>query len=41
MGSLEEKEDGTHSKTIYQTTEGIYNTIEKKLFGEAIQTVCD
>ncbi|MBG9596340.1 DUF3952 domain-containing protein [Bacillus mycoides] len=38
-GIFEEKEDGTHSKTIYQTTEGIYNTIEKKLFGETTEEI--
>ncbi|MDA2100269.1 DUF3952 domain-containing protein [Bacillus cereus] len=37
--TYEQKEDGEHSKTIYQTTEGVYNTKDKSLYGEAIQTV--
>ncbi|MGA4463065.1 DUF3952 domain-containing protein [Bacillus bombysepticus] len=37
--TFEQKEDGEHSKTIHQTTEGVYNTKDKSLYGEAIQTV--
>lgn len=37
--TYEQKEDGEHSKTIYQTSKGIYNTKDKSLYGEAIQTV--
>ncbi|PGZ99159.1 hypothetical protein COE51_10020 [Bacillus pseudomycoides] len=37
--AYEEKEDGTHSKTIYQTTEGIYNTEDKSLYGDTIQKI--
>lgn len=37
--TFEKKEDGEHSKTIRQTTEGVYNTKDKSLYGEAIQTV--
>ena len=37
--TFEQKEDGEHSKTIRQTTEGVYNTKDKSLYGEAIQTV--
>ncbi|MBJ8027252.1 DUF3952 domain-containing protein [Bacillus cereus group sp. N21] len=33
----EEKEDGEHKKTIYQTTEGVYNTKDKSLYGETTQ----
>ncbi|PFW93497.1 hypothetical protein COL32_29900 [Bacillus pseudomycoides] len=35
----EEKEDGEHSKTIRQTTEGVYNTKDKSLYGETTQTI--
>ncbi len=37
--TFEQKEDGEHSKTIRQTTEGAYNTKDKSLYGETIQTV--
>ncbi|PEQ98128.1 hypothetical protein CN280_28545 [Bacillus cereus] len=37
--TFEQKEDGEHSKTIRQTTEGVYNIKDKSLYGEAIQTV--
>ncbi|MFC9418689.1 DUF3952 domain-containing protein [Bacillus mobilis] len=37
--TFEQKKDGEHSKTIRQTTEGVYNTKDKSLYGEAIQTV--
>ncbi|MEC2468866.1 DUF3952 domain-containing protein [Bacillus cereus] len=37
--TFEQKEGGEHSKTIRQTTEGVYNTKDKSLYGEAIQTV--
>ncbi|WP_369899948.1 DUF3952 domain-containing protein [Bacillus manliponensis] len=32
-------EDGEHSKTVYQTTEGIYNTKEKILYGDTTQEI--
>ncbi|PEP76559.1 DUF3952 domain-containing protein [Bacillus pseudomycoides] len=35
----EQKEDGEHSKTIYQTTEGVYNTKDKSLYGGTTQTI--
>ncbi len=35
----EEKEDGEHKKTIYQTTEGVYNTKDKSLYGETTQEI--
>ncbi|MFD0770370.1 DUF3952 domain-containing protein [Bacillus sp. CGMCC 1.60114] len=37
--TYEEKEDGRHSKTIYQTTEGIYNTKDKSLYGDTTQEI--
>lgn len=37
--SYEEKEDGEHSRTIYQTTGGIYNTKEKNLYGMTSQEI--
>ena len=37
--TYEDKEDGKHSKVIYQTTEGIYNTKEKKLYGSTTQEI--
>ncbi|HDT6575244.1 DUF3952 domain-containing protein [Bacillus cereus group sp. BceL300] len=37
--TFEQEKDGEHSKTIRQTTEGVYNTKDKSLYGEAIQTV--
>ncbi|MGG0650951.1 DUF3952 domain-containing protein [Bacillus mycoides] len=35
----EQKEDGEHSKTIRQTTEGVYNTKDKILYGDTTQTI--
>ena len=35
----EEKEDGKHIKTIRQTTEGVYNTKDKSLYGDTTQTI--
>ena len=37
--TFEQKEDGEHSKTIRQTTEGVYNTKDKILYGNTIQTI--
>ncbi|MBC6975016.1 DUF3952 domain-containing protein [Bacillus sp. Xin] len=37
--TFEEKEDGIHKKNIYQTTDGVYNTKEKNLYGTTTQTV--
>ena len=37
--TFEQKEDGEHSKTIRQTTEGVYNTKDKILYGDTIQTI--
>ncbi|MED0993358.1 DUF3952 domain-containing protein [Bacillus nitratireducens] len=37
--AYEEKEDGEHSKTIYQTTEGVYNTKDKSLYGDTTQEI--
>ncbi|CAM4180027.1 DUF3952 domain-containing protein [Bacillus manliponensis] len=37
--TYEEKGDGEHSKNIYQTTEGIYNTKERDLYGSTVQSV--
>lgn len=37
--TYEEKEDGEHSKNLYQTTEGIYNTKERDLYGSTVQSV--
>ncbi|EJS45715.1 hypothetical protein ICG_05950 [Bacillus cereus BAG1X1-3] len=35
----EEKEDGTHDRTIYQTIDGIYNTKDKVLYGNTNQVL--
>ncbi|MFV5174422.1 DUF3952 domain-containing protein [Bacillus cereus] len=37
--TYEQKEDGEHSKTIYQTSKGIYNTKDKSLYGNTIQEI--
>ncbi|PDY47337.1 DUF3952 domain-containing protein [Bacillus pseudomycoides] len=37
--TYEQKEDGRHIKTIRQTTEGVYNTKDKSLYGETTQTI--
>ncbi|MGE7889134.1 DUF3952 domain-containing protein [Bacillus cereus] len=37
--TYEQKEDGEHRKTIYQTSEGIYNTKDKSLYGNTTQEV--
>ncbi|WP_410982338.1 DUF3952 domain-containing protein [Bacillus cereus] len=37
--TLEEKEDGIHEKNVYQTTDGVYNTKGKNLYGSTTQTV--
>jgi len=37
--TYEEKEDGEHSKIIYQTTEGVYNTKDKSLYGDTTQNI--
>src|SRR6476620_410117 len=37
--AYEEKEDGEHSKTIRQTTEGVYNTKDKSLYGDTTQEI--
>ncbi|EEL99657.1 DUF3952 domain-containing protein [Bacillus cereus] len=37
--TYEQKEDGEHSKTIYQTSEGIYNTKDKSLYGNTTQEI--
>lgn len=37
--TFEQKEDGEHRKTIYQTSEGIYNTKDKSLYGNTTQEV--
>ncbi|MDA2153489.1 DUF3952 domain-containing protein [Bacillus cereus group sp. Bc253] len=37
--TYEQKEDGEHSKTIYQTSKGIYNTKDKRLYGNTIQEI--
>ncbi|PEM35053.1 hypothetical protein COE80_16895 [Bacillus pseudomycoides] len=37
--TLEEKEDGIYKKNVYQTTDGVYNTKEKNLYGSTTQTV--
>ena len=37
--TYEQKEDGEHSKTIYQTSKGIYNTKDKSLYGSTTQAV--
>lgn len=37
--TFEQKEDGEHSKTIYQTSKGIYNTKDKSLYGNTTQEI--
>ena len=37
--TYEEKEDGEHSRIIYQTTHGVYNVKEDDLYGETTQKV--
>ncbi|MFP3378923.1 DUF3952 domain-containing protein [Bacillus sp. SIMBA_069] len=37
--TYEQKEDGEHRNTIYQTSEGIYNTKDKSLYGNTTQEV--
>ncbi|MDM5188387.1 DUF3952 domain-containing protein [Bacillus sp. DX4.1] len=37
--TFEEKEDGKHIRTIYQTTSGVYNIKEKNLYGTTTQKV--
>ncbi|MCS6591604.1 DUF3952 domain-containing protein [Bacillus cereus] len=37
--TYEEKEDGEHSRIIYQTTHGVYNVKDKDLYGETTQKV--
>ncbi len=37
--TYEQKEDGEHSKTIYQTSKGIYNTKNKSLYGNTTQEI--
>ncbi|PEN47926.1 DUF3952 domain-containing protein [Bacillus wiedmannii] len=37
--TYEQKEDGEHRKTIYQTSKGIYNTKDKSLYGNTTQEV--
>ncbi|MED2803523.1 DUF3952 domain-containing protein [Bacillus thuringiensis] len=37
--TYEQKEDGEHSKTIYQTSKGIYNTKDKSLYGNTTQEI--
>ncbi|MCI0764348.1 DUF3952 domain-containing protein [Bacillus sp. TL12] len=37
--TYEEKEDGKHINTIRQTTEGVYNTKDKSLYGDTTQTI--
>ncbi|HEK9103047.1 DUF3952 domain-containing protein [Bacillus pfraonensis] len=37
--TFEEKEDGIHEKNVYQTTDGVYNTKGKNLYGSTTQTV--
>ncbi len=36
---MSKKEDGEHSKTIYQTSKGIYNTKDKSLYGNTTQEI--
>ncbi|HEK9103051.1 DUF3952 domain-containing protein [Bacillus pfraonensis] len=38
---IEEKEDGEYRRTIYQTTDGIYNTNDKSLYGTTTQEIAD
>lgn len=37
--TYEQKEDGEHRKTIYQTSKGIYNTKDKSLYGNTTQEI--
>ncbi|MFY4672442.1 DUF3952 domain-containing protein [Bacillus anthracis] len=37
--TYEQKEDGEHRNTIYQTSEGIYNTKDKSLYGNTTQEI--
>ncbi|WP_226545512.1 DUF3952 domain-containing protein [Bacillus thuringiensis] len=37
--TYEQKEDGEHSKTIYQTSKGIYNTKDKSIYGNTTQEI--
>ena len=37
--TYEEKEDGEHSRIIYQTTHGIYNVKENDLYGKTTQKI--
>ncbi|PJN52119.1 DUF3952 domain-containing protein [Bacillus mycoides] len=37
--TYEEKEDGRHVKSIYQNTEGVYNTKDKSLYGGTTQEI--
>ncbi|PHG48025.1 DUF3952 domain-containing protein [Bacillus wiedmannii] len=37
--TYEEKEDGEHSRIIYQTTHGIYNVRENDLYGKTTQKI--
>ncbi|MDM5188389.1 DUF3952 domain-containing protein [Bacillus sp. DX4.1] len=37
--TFEEKEDGEHTRTIYQATSGIYNTKEKSFYGATTQRI--
>ncbi|PHB09671.1 hypothetical protein COE81_00840 [Bacillus wiedmannii] len=37
--TYEQKEDGEHRNTIYQTSKGIYNTKDKSLYGNTTQEV--
>ena len=37
--TYEEKEDGEHSRIIYQTTHGVYNVKEDDLYGKTTQKV--
>jgi len=38
---IEEKEDGEYRRTRYQTTDGIYNTNDKSLYGTTTQEIAD
>jgi hypothetical protein len=37
--TFEQKEDGEHSKTIYQTSTGVYNIKDKSLYGNTTQEI--
>ncbi|HDR7612839.1 TPA: DUF3952 domain-containing protein [Bacillus mycoides] len=37
--TYEQKEDGEHSKTIYQTSKGVYNAKDKSLYGNTTQEI--